>query len=68
MSLHSVFTDFAAHSQSAEFRLSAIHRDHPSAFMRLRKLPLPAVVALLLTGMRKRVQAEPDEFFAHLRH
>jgi len=36
------------------------------AFTRSRKLPLPALVALLLTGMRKSVQAELDEFFAHL--
>ena len=67
MSLHSIFADLAAHLQSAEFRQSAIHRDHPTAFTRLRKLPLPAVVALLLSGMRKSVQAELDEFFAHLR-
>ena len=67
MSLHSLFADIAAHLQSAEFRLSAIHHDHPTAFTRQRKLPLPAVVALLLSGMRKSVQAELDEFFAHLR-
>ena len=67
MSLHSLFADIAAHLQSAEFRLSAIHHDHPTAFTRQRTLPLPAVVALLLSGMRKSVQAELDEFFAHLR-
>ena len=67
MSLHSFFAELAAHLQSVEFRLSAIHRDQPSAFTRQRKLPLPAVVALLLSGMRKSVQAELDEFFAHLR-
>src|SRR3990167_4483351 len=32
--------------------------------MRQRKLPLPALVALM--GMRKSVQSELDEFFAHL--
>ena len=67
MLLHSFFAELAAHLQSVEFRLSAIHRDQPSAFTRQRKLPLPAVVALLLSGMRKSVQAELDEFFAHLR-
>jgi len=67
MSLQTIFADLAAHLQSADFRQSAVHRDHPSAFTRLRKLPLPTVVALLLSGMRKSVQAELDEFFAHLR-
>ena len=67
MSLHCFFVDLAAHLQSAEFRESAIHRDHPTGFTRQRKLPLPALVALLLSGMRKSIQAELDEFFAHLR-
>ena len=31
-------------------------RDHPSAFTRQRKLPLPALVALMLSGMRKSIQ------------
>jgi hypothetical protein len=67
MSLHSIFVDLSAYLQSAEFRLLAIHGDHPTAFTRQRKLPLAALVALLLSGMRKSVQAELDEFFAHLR-
>jgi len=67
MSLHSLFSDLAAHLQSTEFRQLAIHRNHPTAFTRQRKLPLPALVGLLLSGMRKSVQAELDEFFAHLR-
>ena len=67
MSLHYIFSDLSVHLQSAEFRLSAIHRNHSTAFTRQRKLPLPTVVALLLSGMRKSVQAELDEFFAHLR-
>lgn len=66
MSLHSLFNDLAVHLQSTEFRLLALHPDHPTAFTRQRKLPLPAVVALLLTGMRKSVQAELDTFFGHL--
>ena len=48
MSLHSFFSDLSAHLQSAEFRQLAIHPDHPAAFTRQRKLPLPALVALLL--------------------
>ena len=67
MSLNSFFSELAAHLQSDEFRQVAIHADHPTAFTRQRKLPLPALVALLLCGMRKSVQAELDEFFAHLR-
>ena len=67
MSLHSVFADLATHLQSAEFRQLAVNPDHPAAFTRQRKLPLPALVAVLLSGMRKSVQAELDEFFAHLR-
>jgi hypothetical protein len=67
MSIHSIFTDFSAHLHSAEFHQSAIHRDYRNAFSRQRKLPLPALVAVLVSGMRKSVQAELDEFFAHLR-
>lgn len=66
MSLASLFVDLAAHLQSAEFHQSARHPSHPTAFTRHRKLPLPALVALLLTGMRMSVQAELDTFFAHL--
>ena len=66
MPLHSLFSDLAGHLQSATFRQSAVHRDYSNAFTRRRKLPLPALVALLLSGMRKSIQAELDEFFAHL--
>lgn len=64
--LSSLFADLAAHLQSAEFRQLACHPDHPTAFRRRRKLPLPSLIAVMLTGMRKSVQAELDEFFAHL--
>ena len=37
-----------------------------TAFTRQRKLPLPTLVALMLSGMRKSIQSELDEFFAHL--
>ena len=36
------------------------------AFTRRRKLPLPTLVALMLTGMRMSIQAELDTFFGHL--
>ncbi len=55
-----------ARLRSGEFLLHAAHPDHPGAFTRQRKLPLPALVALLLSGMRKSIQSELDEFFAHL--
>lgn len=64
--LLSLFAAFAQHLQSAAFRDQAHHRDHPGAFRRRRKLPLPCLIAVMLTDMRKSVQAELDEFFAHL--
>jgi len=68
MSLNSLFGDLVARLRSAEFLLQAAHPDHPGAFTRQRKLPLPALVMLMLSGMRKSVQSELDEFFAHLNH
>ena len=66
MSLASLLSDFSDHLQSDQFRLGARHPDHSTAFQRRRKLPLPSLVALMLTGMRKSVQTELDEFFGHL--
>lgn len=66
MSLATLFSDFAVHLQSPEFHEEARHPEHPHAFSRRRKLPLPALVAVLLSGLRKSVQTELDEFFAHL--
>lgn len=66
MSLSLLLANFATHIQSNQFRQMACHADHPTAFQRRRKLPLPALVALMLGGMRKSVQTELDEFFAHL--
>ena len=66
MPLLSLFVDLAARVRSAEFLLQVAHPDQPSAFTRQRKLPLPALVALMLSGMRKSIQSELDEFFAHL--
>lgn len=66
MRLNTLFADLAARLRSAEFLLHAAHPDHPTAFARQRKLPLPALMALMLSGMRKSIQGELDEFFAHL--
>ena len=66
MPLASIFADLATHMQSAEFLLQARHPAHPKAFTRQRKFPLPALVALLLSGMRMSLQVELDVFFAHL--
>ena len=66
MSLASLFSDLATHMQSAEFHELARHPDHPTAFTRRRKLPLPSLVAVMVSGMRKGIQAELDSFFGHL--
>jgi hypothetical protein len=65
--LSMLFQDFSARLSSAEFLQDARHPDHPAAFSRCRKLPLPTLVAVMLTGMRMSIQAELDTFFAHLR-
>jgi hypothetical protein len=65
--LTTLFQDFAARLCSTEFLRDARHSDHPTAFSRCRKLPLPTLVAIMLTGMRMSIQAELDTFFAHLR-
>lgn len=67
MLIAALFSDLSAHIASPEFLLAARHPQHPTAFTRNRKLPLPGVVAVLLSGMRKSIQAELDQFFAHLR-
>ncbi|MGS0755174.1 hypothetical protein ACVBEH_10985 [Roseateles sp. GG27B] len=66
MFLDTIYSDFATHMQSSEFLLQARHPAHPNAFTRQRKLPLPALVAVMLSGMRKSLQAELDVFFGHL--
>jgi hypothetical protein len=43
MPLAALLSDFAHHLQSDQFRDSARHPDHPTAFQRRRKLPLPAL-------------------------
>ena len=66
LSLPSLFTAFSAHLHSPQFRDAARHADAGNAFVRRRKLPLPELIAVMLTGMRKSIQTELDEFFAHL--
>lgn len=66
MSLPSLLAEFSAHLQSPEFRQIARHPDHPKGFSRDRKMPLHVLVAFMLTGLRMSVQAELDQFFAHL--
>ena len=66
MPLSDLFAAFAQLLHSDSFLAAARHPKHPHAFTRQRKLPLPALVATMLCGMRKGVQAELDEFFAHL--
>jgi hypothetical protein len=66
MSLELLLAAFSDYLRSDHFLALARHADHPNAFTRQRKLPLPALVAVLLGGMRKSIQAELDEFFGHL--
>lgn len=65
--LSTLFSDLAARLQSAEFLAGARHSGHPNAFTRCRKLPLHALVAVMLTGMRMNIQSELDFFFGHLK-
>ena len=57
---------FTAHLDSDEFATLARHPDHPNAFTRHRKLPLPTLIAVMVSGMRQSVQSELDRFFSHL--
>jgi hypothetical protein len=66
MSLAALFMDLAVRLQSSEFLQTARQPEQPTAVSRQRKLPLPTLVALMLTGMRMSIQAELDVFFGHL--
>jgi hypothetical protein len=66
MSLSNLFANLAHDLHSEEFRHMARHPAHPSAFTRQRKLPLLSLIAVMLSGMCKSVQAELDQFFGHL--
>ena len=58
MSLPELLSDFIQHLHSPDFHQLARHADHPGAFTRRRKLPLPSLIALMLCGMSKSVQGE----------
>lgn len=64
--LEQLLLAFSEYLHSSQFRDLARHLGFPNAFTRDRKLPLHALLAVMLSGMRKGVQAELDEFFAHL--
>ena len=64
--LSALFSAFSQHLYSPQFLAKARHADYPKAFCRNRKLPLQALIAVMLSGMRKSVQAELDEFYGHL--
>ena len=66
MSLPSLFSAFSQFLRSPEFRNLACHAEAGNAFVRRRKLPLPALVTVMLSGMPKSVHSELDEFVAHL--
>lgn len=51
---------------SPAFAQLARSPDHPTAFTRARKLPLPTLIAALLSFRGGSVQSELDTFFDHL--
>lgn len=51
---------------SDDFLQRARHPEHPTAFTRTRKLPLPALVAALLSMRGQSQQVSLDSFFASL--
>jgi len=59
-------TDFSDHLHSPAFARAARSPDHPQAFTRARKLPLPTLVGALLSFRGGSVQCELDAFFASL--
>lgn len=64
--IQSVLANLREHLQSPAFAALARHRDHPRAFTRSRKLPLPKLVACLCGFRGGSVQSELDSFFAHM--
>jgi hypothetical protein len=55
--------DFSDRIASAEFAQQARHPDSPNAFTRCRQLPLPALIASLLTMRGQSQQVMLDGFF-----
>ena len=62
----SFLTDFRDHLHSTAFADLARSPDHPNAFTRARKLPLPTLLAALLSFRGGSVHSELDAFFASL--
>lgn len=62
-----MFCDLSKLIRSEEFAQQARHPDHPNAFTRCRKLPLPGLIAALLSMRGQSQQATLDAFFASLR-
>ena len=56
--------EFSDRISSDEFAQLARHPDSPNAFTRSRKLPLPALIAALLSMRNQSQQAMLDSFFA----
>jgi hypothetical protein len=59
--------EFSERIASDDFAQLARHPDFPNAFTRSRKLPLPALIASLLSMRNQSQQATLDGFFASLR-
>lgn len=62
----SILTDFSDHLHSPAFAEMARSPDHPQAFTRSRKLPLPTLLGALMSFRGASVQSELDAFFASL--
>jgi hypothetical protein len=61
-----LFSTFSTHLHSSQFLEAARHSKDASAFTRQGKLLIPALVAVMLRGMRKSLQAGLDEVFVDL--
>ena len=59
--------EFSERIASDEFAKTARHPDFPNAFTRSRKLPLPMLIAALLSMRNHSQQALLDSFFASVR-
>ena len=62
--MFSALSDFL---YSPQLRDVACRADASNAFVGRRELPLPSLVAVMLSGMRKSVQMVLDEFFVRVK-
>lgn len=62
-----MLTEFSEHIRSPEFAQLARHPDFPKAFSRRSKLPLPSLIAALLSMRNQSQQSMLDGFFASVR-